>query len=126
MKPIRIILIGLASLFAVCFQQLPVTAETPPDIASMSKPQAGSMQMLFHGQTGPFQVQKRLSLDPAAPWSDVPGAKVTEVNPGVYMAVFPIQDSEDIAFYRVLSLGETIAELKGWTIKMKVSSPTNG
>ena len=126
MKTTRIIPIGFALLSAVLFHQLPLSGETPPNIASMSKPQAGSMQMLFHGQTGPFQVQKRLSLDPAAPWFDVPGAKVTQVNTGVFMAVFPIQDTENAAFYRVLSLGETIVELKGWSINMKVSMPTNG
>jgi hypothetical protein len=84
------------------------------------------MQMIFRGGTGPFQVQKRLSLDPAAPWYDIPEAKVTAVNTGVYLAVFPLNDKEDVAFYRVVSVGETIVELQGWSIALRVSAPANG
>jgi hypothetical protein len=41
------------------------------------------------------------------------------------MALLPL-GSEDAAFYRILSAGETIAELKGWTISTAVSTPANG
>src|SRR5512138_1509354 len=126
MKSIRMIPIGLAALAAILFSGLPASAETPPDIAGLSKPQAGDMQMIFHGGTGPFQVQKRLSLDPNAPWYDITEAKVTAVNTGVYLAVFPLNDKEDVAFYRVMSVGETIVELKGWSIALRVSAPANG
>jgi len=122
----RILPIGLAVLVAVLFQHIPALGDTPPDIASLSVPQAGAMQMLFHGGTGPFQIQKRLSMDANAPWYDIPDAKVTQVNSGVFMAVLPMIGTEDIAFYRVVSVGETIVELQGWSILMKVSAPTNG
>ncbi len=125
MKMLRKLSIAIAALGAVVLQQLPVSGETAPTIASMTRPQAGAMQMLFHGGTGPFQIQKRLSVDPTAPWYDIPEAKVTQVNTGVYMAFLPM-GSEDAAFYRVLSVGETIVELKGWSLLMKVSSPANG
>ena len=126
MKTMRILPLGLATLFVAFCAQITASGDPTPDIASLSKPAAGYMQMLFHGGTGPFQVQKRMSLDPTAPWSDIVGAKVTQVNPGVFMAVLPVVDTEDIAFYRVLSVGETIVELQGWSIAMKVSAPTNG
>src|SRR5678815_4280202 len=126
MKTMRMLPIGLAVLVAVLFQHIPALGDTPPDIASLSVPQAGAMQMLFHGGTGPFQIQKRLSLDANAPWYDIPDAKVTQVNTGVFMAVLPMIGTEDIAFYRVLSVGETIVELQGWSILLKVSAPTNG
>lgn len=83
------------------------------------------MQMLFHGGTGPFQIQQRMSMDTNSPWLDIPGAKVTKLNTGVFLAVMPIGEV-NAAFYRVTSLGETIAELKGWSINVKVSAPTNG
>lgn len=83
------------------------------------------MQMLFHGETGPFQIQRRLSMDPDAPWVDVPHAKVTKLNTGVFLAVMPIGD-EDATYYRIESKGETIAELQGWSIYMTASEPANG
>src|SRR5262249_7855473 len=126
MKTLRIIPLGLAILSVVHCQQPAASGDTAPDIASLSKPQAGPMEMIFHGGTGPFQIQKRLSLDTNAPWYDIPEAKVTQINTGVYMAVFPTVGTEDVAFYRVLSVGETVAELKGWSINIKVSAPTNG
>src|SRR5882724_8567560 len=109
MKKLQIIPLGLTILAALLASRLATSGDTPPDIASLSKPQAGPMQMLFHGGTGPFQLQKRLSLDPNAPWLDIPEAKVTEINSGVYMAVFPL-GTEDVAFYRVVSVGETVVE----------------
>src|SRR5262245_26286377 len=125
MKMMRIIATGFVVLFACALLKLPLSADSVPGIASLSVPRGGDMQMLFHGGTGPFQVQKRLSLDPSAPWLDIPEAKVTQINTGVFMAVFPM-GNEDAAFYRVLSADETIVELKGWTIQLAVSAPTNG
>jgi OmcA/MtrC family decaheme c-type cytochrome len=34
--------------------------------------------------------------------------------------------TEDVNFYRVMSLGETIVELEGWSMRLAVSAPTNG
>ena len=125
MKTTHIIPIGLAVLAALFLPQRPVSGDTAPEIAGLSKPQAGDMQILFRGGTGPFQIQKRYSTHPAAPWHDIPEAKVTQVNTGVFIASFAM-GNEDIAFYRVVSVGETVVELKGWSINVKVSAPTNG
>ncbi|MBI2929297.1 MAG: hypothetical protein HYY24_26835 [Verrucomicrobia bacterium] len=67
----------------------------------------------------------RNSLDPAAEWSDIVDAAVTELQPGVYLGLFP-NGREELAFYRVVSETDGIAELKGWTILARVSSPANG
>ena len=85
------------------------------------------MQILFHGQTGPFTIQTRSSLEASASWVDLPGALITEVNPGVFMALVPApRDPVDLGFYRIMSAGETVVELKGWTILLGVSAPDNG
>lgn len=98
-------------------------AEVAPDIAALSVPVGGAMQLYFHGGTGPFRVQKRQSME--SPWVDIPEAKVTAVNTGVYLALLPM-GPDDYAFYRVVSEAETIVELKGWTVRLEVSAPTNG
>ncbi len=96
-----------------------------PDIIGLSRPVAGQMQLIFHGKTGPFRVQSRSSMDPAAPWFDVIAAKVTEIQTGVFMALMPIVPLDDLGFYRVVNENETIAELKGWTYLVQVSAPAN-
>ena len=100
------------------------SAEKPPNIISLSKPDAGDTQILFHGVAGPFQLQSRKSLDTNAPWSDIPAAKIAQVQPGLFLATFPM-GLETSAFYRVMSAGETIAEIKGWTVLVQVSAPAN-
>jgi hypothetical protein len=107
---------------------LPVAsaADTPPHIQNMSVPESGTMQLLFHSAlTGPFRVQVRTSMDPGAAWNDVTAAVVTEVQTGVYMALLP-KGVEQVAFFRIVSENETIAELKGWTVRLEVSAPSNG
>ena len=130
MKTTRTYRIGLSvlTMLAVLGQFLTGTvsgAEPAPAITGISQPQAGDMQILFKGGTGPFTVQKRLTLDTNAVWLDIPTAKVTSVNTGTYVAWIPMGE-ENAAFYRVVSAGETIVELKGWTIGLKASTPTNG
>lgn len=83
------------------------------------------MQILFHGTGGPFRIQKRDSVDPAAVWYDLVGALVTEVEPGVYLGLLPM-GTEDKAFYRIVGENEVVAELKGWTARLSVSTPANG
>ena len=122
--------IGFAAISAVLLPEssqslmAQTTTVKAPDIFSLSKPQAGETQVMFHGNVGPFQVQARSSFAADAPWSDI-GAKVVQVQPNVFLATFPM-GREDAAYYRVLSAGETIAELKGWTLLPKVSTPANG
>ncbi len=108
-----------------CLGQAGSRAAAAPTISSFSKPLAGSSQIIFHGSGGPFQIQMRQTLDANAPWSDVPGATVTELQPGVYLGMIP-EVLADVAFYRVMSAGETIVELKGWTLETAVSAPANG
>jgi hypothetical protein len=126
----RALFLGAASLTAAILlgpsQRLAAQTTTvkPPEIFSLSKPQAGETQIIFHGNTGPFQVQSRSSFAASAPWSDV-GANVIQIQPTVFMATFPM-GKEDKAYYRILSAGETIAELKGWTLLPQVSAPANG
>ncbi|MBL9139928.1 MAG: hypothetical protein JNK85_28915 [Verrucomicrobiales bacterium] len=101
--------------------------QTPsaPDIAGLSRPVAGQMQLVFHGKAGPYRIQTRTSLEASAPWSDVPEAKVTEIQTGVFMALLPIIPQDDLGFYRVVGETEMIAELKGWTFLVQVSAPAN-
>ena len=102
------------------------SADSPPNIATLSVPVAGPVEIIFHGDSGPFLVQKRDSLDAAAVWTDVPGAVITELQPGVFMGLLPTSKTlADLAFYRVLSQssGEV---LNGWTVLMNVSRPANG
>jgi hypothetical protein len=83
------------------------------------------MQILFHSQTaGPFRVQTRTSLDPAAPWTNVTAAAVTELQTDVYLALLP-KGMEEAAFFRIVNENETIVDLKGWTIRVEVSVPAN-
>ncbi len=127
MKSHRLVSTSLACLTAFLFQVgAASSAEPTPDIATLSKPAGGEMIMMFHGGTGPFQVQQRMTLDAEAEWSDVPSARVTKLNDGVFLATMPIGDEVNAAFYRVQSMGETIVELKGWSIYLEVSEPANG
>ena len=100
--------------------------DKPPHIAAFSKPAAGSLQMLFHGSNGPYLVQCRSSLDPNAPWKDLPTAVVTEVQTGVYTAFVPDATGSDLSFYRVLNEGDAGAETDAWTVLLNVSPPANG
>lgn len=84
------------------------------------------MQIIFRSKTGgPFRLQKRASIETSAQWFDVLEAKFAEIEPGLYMVLCP-KGLEDMAFYRILSETETIAELKGWTTLIQVSAPANG
>lgn len=105
----------------------PTSAQTAvaPDIVGLSRPVAGQMQLVFHGNNGPYRIQTKTSGDPAAAWFDVTAAKVTEIQPGVYLALLPIIPQDDLGFYRVVNENETIAELKGWTYLVQVSKPAN-
>lgn len=96
-----------------------------PDIVGLSRPAAGQMQLVFHGKNGPFRIQTKSSGDAAAPWFDLTAAKVTQLEGGVYMALLPMQVQDDLGFYRVVNENETIAELKGWTYLLQVSTPAN-
>jgi hypothetical protein len=55
----------------------------------------------------------------------MPDAFVTELQPGVFMGQFP-NGRDDIGFYRVVSEFSGFAELKGWTVLLRVSAPANG
>ena len=103
----------------------PTLAQSPvtPDIIGLSRPVAGQMQLTFHGNTGPYRVQTRSAMD--APWFDVTAAKVSEIQTGVFMALLPTVPQDDLGFYRVVNENETIAELKGWTFLVQVSTPAN-
>jgi hypothetical protein len=125
MKLTRIIATGLAVLAGCAALEMPVSGQTTPGIASLSVPRGGDMQLIFHGGTGPFQVQRRNSIQDDAPWFDVPEARITEVNTGVFLAVLP-SGADDAAFYRIVSADEAIIELKGWNIRLGVSPPANG
>ncbi len=105
----------------------PLQAQTasPPDIVGLSRPVAGQMQLVFHGKGGPYRIQTRSSNHADAPWFDVPLAKVTEIQTGVYLALMPIVPQDDLGFYRVVNENETIAEVKGWSYLVQVSAPAN-
>ena len=66
----------------------------------------------------------RTSLD-ATEWVDIVDAAVTELQPGVFLGLFP-NGRDDLGFYRVVSETDGISELKGWTILARVSAPANG
>lgn len=124
----RIVRHPLALLAVALLLGSPVRgAEPAPWIVSFSKPAAGDMQILFHGNQGPFRIQMRSSLDAAAPWVDLPTALVTQVQPGTFLGWIPSPiDPVDLGFYRVVSEDEVIAELDGWTVRLAVSAPANG
>jgi len=100
--------------------------DKPPQIASFSKPAAGSLEIIFHGSSPPFLVQTRKSLDATAPWVDMPNALVSEVQPGVYIAWLPNANETDLGFFRIISEGEGGSELNGWTMLLRTSAPANG
>ena len=121
----RIIALGAALLVSIIGKSAASAAETPPHIQNMSVPVAGTMQILFHSKNaGPFRLQTRTSLNPTNPWVDASAAVITEIQTGVYVALVP-KGLDDISFYRVVSENETIVELKGWTIRVEVSAPSN-
>src|SRR6266498_2616053 len=126
MKTSRIFSIGVVILpLVVSFAPSASGQEKPPEIKSIARPLAGYTEIIFHGATGPFQLQGRETLDPAAPWFDMHDALVTELGPGVFLGQFP-NGKDDLAFYRVVSQSEGISDLKGWTVLLKVSAPANG
>lgn len=126
MKTIRPILLTLAAVAGyLLFESTVRSADIPPTIQGLSKPAAGQMQIIFHGGTGPFRIEMKGSLDPAATWADIPGAYVTQLQPGVFMGFVPI-GLENLQFYRVVSESDGITELNGWTVLAKVSAPANG
>lgn len=100
-------------------------ASTPPSIVSMSYPQGGDTQILFHGKNGPFRLQTRAAIDPASPWVDLPNVKITELEPGVYLATLP-KEKQDAGYYRIASDTDASPELKGWAVRLQVSTPANG
>jgi len=106
------VFIGLAVPLIVASLAITIRADPValPSIISLSKPQSGGMEIRFHGTTGPFRIEVRNSLGHSDPWSDIPGATVTEVHPGVFLGLIP-QGFEDCAFYRVVSDAETLAGL---------------
>lgn len=121
-------MIGLAVLGAAGFGALRTSgAESPPVLSSLSKPAGGDLQIVFRGGAGPFRVQSKASMDPGSAWVDLTKASVTELQTGVYLAMIPSpKDTADPGFYRVVSEGESVIELKGWTILLNVSAPANG
>lgn len=123
---IRSIVVGLAALALAAFA-VPTTlgATKIPEIKSMTRPLAGYTEIVFHGPTGPFRIEKRDSLEAGAPWVDMPEALVTELSPGVYLGHF-VNGKDDLSFYRVVSEADGISDLKGWTVRLSVSSPANG
>src|SRR6266542_2350111 len=120
MKKMRTCFLGLSIVpMLVLFGPPARSAEKPPDIATIARPLAGYTQIIFHGTAGPFLIQTRKSLDPAAPWLDMPDAFVTELQPGVFLGQFP-NGLDDIGFYRVVSESSGIVELKGWNVLLRV------
>lgn len=102
-------------------------AEIAPYLTSLSKPAAGDLQIVFHGTVGPFRVQTKTSMDPAATWTDIANAAVTELQTGVFLALIPSpKNSADPGFYRIVSEGDAAFELKGWTLLVRLTSPANG
>lgn len=122
----RITALG-AVILSLCIFLEPITraADTAPYIQTMSVPVSGSVQILFHSKTaGPFRLQTRTSLSADSPWIDASAASIVEVQTGVYVALVP-KGLEEVAFYRVVSENETIVDLKGWTVRVEVSAPSN-
>lgn len=123
----------LAILSMAAFRGQSVSgAEKAPDIKSIARPAAGYTEIIFHGPTGPFRLETRASMDPNAPWVDMPealvtelGPRVSEVMPRVFMGQF-LNSREEFGFYRVVSESDGIAELEGWTVLVRVSKPANG
>jgi hypothetical protein len=127
----RTVSIGLTALSLVISLGLPgrlsaqVSPPAAPNILSLSKPQAGDTMITFRGSAGPFRIQSRTSVDTNTPWTDITDARVSQIQPGVYIAMFPM-GYDQAAFYRVLSEDQVIAELKGWNVLIKASTPANG
>lgn len=129
----RAVSIGLTALSLVISLGLPgkLSAQTPiptpaaPYILSHARPQAGDTTITFRGSGGPFRIQSRASIATNAPWSDITSARISQVQPGIYIATFPM-GYDQAGFYRVLSEDQVIAELKGWNVLVQASQPTNG
>ena len=89
MKTSRIFPVGVLILpLVISLAQSASGQEKPPEIKSIAIPKAGLTEIIFHGTAGPFQLQSRASLDPASPWTDIPDALVTELEPGVFLGQF--------------------------------------
>lgn len=127
----RTVSLGITALSLVFSLGLPTRLQaqtsTPaaPNILSLSKPQAGDTLITFRGSGGPFRIQSRTSVNTNTPWTDITSARVSEVQPGIYIAMFPM-GYDQVAFYRVLSEDQVIAEIKGWNVLVKSSTPANG
>ena len=123
----RATILVLAAMLMAALWAPSSTAATvkTPDIKSISRPLSGATEILFRGPQGPFRIQKRDSLDANAVWVDMPEVVVTELEPGVYLGQFP-NGKDNLAFYRVVSEADGISDLKGWTIRLNVSTPSNG
>ncbi len=129
MKLIRAVAISLMTVLALALwhEHTAQAAPAPPYLSTVSAPVAGPIQILFHGDEGPFIVQVRDSLDASSPWTDLPGALITKLQPGVYLAFVPTSKSQaDLGFYRVVSESGSGQVLEGWTILTQVSAPANG
>lgn len=128
MRAIRTTLILAAVMAISCLSSRTSSgADTRLKISNFSKPAAGALEILFHGNGGPFLIQKRATLDPTSPWVDIPDATVTQLQPGVYLGMIPTQqDPLDLGFYQILNESEGLAEVAGWTVLLRVSSPANG
>lgn len=99
-------------------------ADPPPQAVSITVPQGGWTQILFRAKNeGPFRLQTKKTLQ-GTQWLDLSDAVVTELEPGIYMALVP-KGLDDIGFYRIVSENDTVAELKGWAAILQVSAPVN-
>ena len=121
----RVTAIGVALLtLRVFVAPTTLAADPPPQVVGISVPQGGSTEILFRSRNeGPFRLQIKKSIQ-SAQWFDLPEALVTKIEPGIYMALVP-KGLDDIAFYRVVSENDTVAELKGWAVLLQVSPPSN-
>ena len=118
-------------LALMVWMALPAPAEgaDSPLIMTLQKPDKGMMEIIFHAEQGPFQIQMKTATspnaDPNTSWTNVPDAMVTRIDGDVYLGLFP-KGEADLALYRVVNESDGIAELKGWTVLAKVSPPPNG
>ena len=73
-----------------------------PEFKTIARPAAGFTQIIFHGTAGPFQIQHRETLDPAAPWLDMPDALVTEPAPFAELGRSAAGDSMELSAFSIL------------------------
>lgn len=110
-------------IFGTLLAALAAGLAAPPHIQELTRPNGGQMQLIFHGEKGPFKVEKKLAVEDS--WTEVPEALVTEMQPRVYVAVVP-RGVEERAFYRVVSESDPTNEIISWALILAVSSPVNG